>query len=108
METGVPASSSRTVPEVASAALAIPTCSISSLLDSDSLGNFSGVVLDPVTNEILFDRGADTLLPPASVNKIVTGVAALSALGPDTTSQPARWQQMILKYSSCERVETSP
>ena len=85
LETVASASSSRTVPAVASAPLAIPTCSISSLLDSDSLGNFSGVVVDPLTNEILFDRGADTLLAPASVNKIVTGAAALSALGPDTT-----------------------
>jgi D-alanyl-D-alanine carboxypeptidase/D-alanyl-D-alanine-endopeptidase (penicillin-binding protein 4) len=71
------------------APLRIPTCSLSSLLESEALGEFSGVVIDSVTNDVLFDRGVDTPLAPASVQKVLTGVAALSTLGPDTTFQTA-------------------
>jgi hypothetical protein len=78
---------SREKPAVDLAALRIPTCSLSSLLESEALGEFSGVVIDPVTNDVLFDRGMDTLLAPASVQKVLTGVAALNTLGPDTTFQ---------------------
>ena len=77
----------REVPAVELAALRIPTCSVSPLLESPALGEFSGVVIDPVTNEVLLDRGMDTLLAPASVHKVLTGVAALATLGPGTTFQ---------------------
>lgn len=75
----------RVTPAVEVAALRIPTCSISPLMESEALGDFSGVVLDPMTNEVLFDRGMELPVAPASVQKILTGVAALSVLGPDTT-----------------------
>ena len=75
----------REVPAIELAALRIPTCSVSPLLESPELGEFFGVVIDPVTNEVLLDRGMDTLLAPASVHKVLTGVAALATLGPDTT-----------------------
>ena len=77
--------SNRVTPAVELAPLRIPTCSLSPLWESESLGGFSGVVLDPLTNEVLFNRGMETLLAPASVQKILTGVAALSTWGPDAT-----------------------
>ena len=86
-EVVVEAMASREKPVVDLAALHIPTCSLSSLLESEALGEFSGAVIDPVTNDVLFDRGVDTLLAPASVQKVLTGVAALNTLGPDTTFQ---------------------
>jgi len=76
---------SRTVPSVELAALRIPTCSIQSLVESEELGDFSGVVVDPLTNEVLFQRGGETFVAPASVQKVLTAVAALTVLGPDTT-----------------------
>jgi D-alanyl-D-alanine carboxypeptidase/D-alanyl-D-alanine-endopeptidase (penicillin-binding protein 4) len=52
-------------------------------------------VVDVATGRTLFERDGDTALLPASTTKIATGVAALSAMGPDhrfttrTVLQPA-------------------
>jgi D-alanyl-D-alanine carboxypeptidase/D-alanyl-D-alanine-endopeptidase (penicillin-binding protein 4) len=81
----------RELPDDALAALRIPTCSLSDSLQDPALGDFSGVVLDPVTNEVLLDRDIDELLAPASVQKIVTAAAALTTLGPDTTFTTSTW-----------------
>ncbi|REE97930.1 D-alanyl-D-alanine carboxypeptidase/D-alanyl-D-alanine-endopeptidase (penicillin-binding protein 4) [Thermomonospora umbrina] len=43
----------------------------------------NAVVIDAETRKTLFDRGADSPATPASTTKLVTSVAALSALGPD-------------------------
>ncbi|NYV79013.1 D-alanyl-D-alanine carboxypeptidase/D-alanyl-D-alanine-endopeptidase, partial [Streptomyces sp. UH6] len=54
------------------------------LLDDPALGSRrSAAVVDVATGRTLFERGAGTALLPASTTKIATGVAALSALGPD-------------------------
>lgn len=65
----------------------IPTTSgldkaLGSKTDDRALGAFSMLVVDPVTEKTLFDDGADRKRIPASVNKILTAAAALSALGP--------------------------
>lgn len=41
------------------------------------------VFIDVETGDVIFERGADTLLNPASNAKIVTAAAALSILGPE-------------------------
>lgn len=73
----------RPAPQVSPVALRIPTCSVAELAADPGLAEFSGVVLDPLTGEVLFSRNSDVAVTPASVMKLVTGAAALSVLGPD-------------------------
>lgn len=47
-------------------------------------GSISGVVLDAATGQVLFDRDADANRIPASNMKLLTAVAALKALGPES------------------------
>jgi len=77
-------SSLRVTPRTSLAPLRVPTCSVSENLDDPAWGQFSGVVLDPDTGEVLFHRNKDRSLAPASVQKIITGVAAIATLGPET------------------------
>lgn len=53
-------------------------------LKPDGAGNISGVVLDAATGQVLFDREANANRIPASNMKLLTAVAALKALGPDS------------------------
>lgn len=47
-------------------------------------GSITGVVMDAATGTVLFDRDADANRIPASNMKLLTAVAALKALGPDS------------------------
>ncbi|BCW56818.1 D-alanyl-D-alanine carboxypeptidase [Arthrobacter sp. StoSoilB20] len=47
-------------------------------------GTISGVVLDASTGQVLFDRDANANRIPASNMKLLTAVAALKALGPES------------------------
>ncbi len=86
-----PEPTTRERPSLELASLRIPTCSIAALTDVPELGQFSGVVVDPLTNEVLFDRNSAGLLAPASVQKVLTAVAALTTLGPETTFGTSTW-----------------
>ncbi|MEU0832852.1 D-alanyl-D-alanine carboxypeptidase/D-alanyl-D-alanine-endopeptidase [Streptomyces sp. NPDC005969] len=71
----------KAAPDGAAAAL---RTTLDKLLDSSALGTVrTGVVIDTATGKRLYGKGADTAMTPASTVKIATGVAALSALGPD-------------------------
>ena len=72
----------RVVPATMPVPLRIRTCSVAGALLNEDLGDFSGVVVDPYTGDVLFSRASEALVPPASVMKIVTGAAALAVLGP--------------------------
>jgi D-alanyl-D-alanine carboxypeptidase/D-alanyl-D-alanine-endopeptidase (penicillin-binding protein 4) len=52
------------------------------LLKADGGGNFTGLVQDALTGEVLFDRGGSENRVPASNLKLLTAVAALRSLGP--------------------------
>ena len=58
--------------------------SIGKLTRSASLGGFSMLVIDPVSEKPVFSDQVDKARIPASVNKVITAAAALSALGPNT------------------------
>ncbi|MGO4147473.1 D-alanyl-D-alanine carboxypeptidase/D-alanyl-D-alanine-endopeptidase [Paenarthrobacter sp. YAF11_1] len=47
-------------------------------------GSISGMVMDASTGKVLFDRDADANRIPASNMKLLTAVAALKALGPES------------------------
>lgn len=50
---------------------------------SEDLGTLHGQVTDTVTGETVWELNADASLQPASATKILTGAAAILALGPD-------------------------
>ena len=47
-------------------------------------GTVRAVVVDPADGTVVFDQGASTPSTPASTAKLLTALAALTALGPDT------------------------
>ena len=61
---------------------------VAKLLDTtlkpDGAGSISGVVMDASTGQVLFDRDANANRIPASNMKLLTAVAALKALGPES------------------------
>ena len=59
------------------------TCSVAELAVDPRLANFSGVVINAETDEVLFDRNANTAASPASVMKTLTAAAAILTLGPN-------------------------
>jgi serine-type D-Ala-D-Ala carboxypeptidase/endopeptidase (penicillin-binding protein 4) len=73
----------RVAPAIPVIPLRLATCSVADGLADPALQEFSGVVLDPSSGEVLFSRNATTPVTPASVLKILTGMAALTTLGPD-------------------------
>ncbi|UVJ39718.1 D-alanyl-D-alanine carboxypeptidase/D-alanyl-D-alanine-endopeptidase [Arthrobacter sp. CJ23] len=53
-------------------------------LKPDGAGTFTGVVQDASTGQVLFDRDGDANRIPASNMKLLTAVATLRAVGPET------------------------
>jgi len=83
-QSAVAVSDTRAQPITAGQPIRVRTCSIDDLATNPALATFAGVVVDPQSGAVLFSRNEDTSVTPASILKILTATAALSALGPDT------------------------
>ena len=76
-------------PQVSSSASPSPsasstkTCSVAELAADTRLVNLSAVVINTATDEVLFDRNANTPAATASVMKTLTAAAAVLTLGPN-------------------------
>lgn len=59
------------------------TCSVAEQAADPKLGIFTAAVINPATDEILFDRDSEKGSAPASTLKMLTASAALQVLGPN-------------------------
>ena len=75
----------RPTPVTPLAAQRLATCSLGELSVDPRLGTLTGVVVDPWSGDVLFDRGGDQPVAPASVLKVITAAAAVTVLGPERT-----------------------
>ncbi|MEV7662844.1 D-alanyl-D-alanine carboxypeptidase/D-alanyl-D-alanine-endopeptidase [Paenarthrobacter sp. NPDC089316] len=79
--------SSTLLPPDAKAPIPVPA-EVARLLDGnlkpDGSGSITGVVMDALTGQVLFDRDGNANRIPASNMKLLTAVAALQALGPES------------------------
>jgi serine-type D-Ala-D-Ala carboxypeptidase/endopeptidase (penicillin-binding protein 4) len=84
--TPLPASSAagRIVPGDQVVATAIPTCSIDALATKSSLMTFSGSVVQTSNGNVLYANNDTDAAQPGGILKVLTGAAAISALGPST------------------------
>lgn len=86
---GTPASNNQPQATASSSASPSPsststrTCSVADLVADPRLANFSGAVINANTDEVLFDRNANTPAATASVMKTLTAAAAILTLGPN-------------------------
>jgi D-alanyl-D-alanine carboxypeptidase/D-alanyl-D-alanine-endopeptidase (penicillin-binding protein 4) len=87
----LPTSSGSNTPDASSTTSSMPspsstsnrTCSVATQATDAALGNFSGVVINAKTDEVLFDRNASVPAATASTLKTLTAAAALLTLGPN-------------------------
>ena len=75
--------SDRSLPRPPSRSPAPLAAQLNETLKTDGAGNFTGVVQDAATGEVLFDRSGDEVRVPASNMKLLTAAAALRTLGPE-------------------------
>ena len=59
------------------------TCSVATESADPKLATFAAAVINPATDEILFDRSSELGAAPASTQKMLTAAAALQVLGPN-------------------------
>lgn len=67
-------------------------CSVAEQAADPLLANLSAVVINPATDEILFDRNAQTPAATPSVLKLLTAAAALETLGPNYRAETRVYQ----------------
>lgn len=80
---GVQTDAARSVPDNASAAFPVRTCSIAEAVASKKLGDATVYIVNAETDEVLYQFGTEPTVPMGSVMKVVTSAVALDVLGPD-------------------------
>ena len=61
----------------------VPLCSLEEIENDDRILQLQAAVINPETNELIYDVGADVPSRTASVMKLLTAAAALETLGPN-------------------------
>jgi D-alanyl-D-alanine carboxypeptidase/D-alanyl-D-alanine-endopeptidase (penicillin-binding protein 4) len=97
---GLPTSNPTATPTASESASATPsasatdtrTCSVYDQVAAFSPETLQGVVINPATDEVLFDRSANTPAATASTMKLLTAVAALQTLGPNYRAETRVYQ----------------
>ncbi|CAB4952884.1 unannotated protein [freshwater metagenome] len=81
--TETPAPSSSATPTPTPTSTLARTCKVGEAATDPLLASLQAVVVNPATDEVLFDRGSTTPAATASTMKLLTAGAALMALGPN-------------------------
>ncbi len=81
--TNTPAPSSSASPSATPTTTIARDCKVGALATDPLLASMQAVVINADTDEVLFDRGADTPSATASTMKLLTAGAALMSLGPN-------------------------
>lgn len=71
------------------------TCSVAELAADTRLANLSAVVINTATDEVLFDRNANSPAATASVMKTLTAAAAILTLGPNYRVETRVYQDSV-------------
>lgn len=93
--TGEPQATASASASASPTATSTRTCSVAELLKDPRLMNFSGVVLNANTDEVLFDRNASVPAATASVMKTLTAAAAILTLGPNYRVETRVYQDAV-------------
>ena len=93
--TGEPQATASASASASPTATSTRTCSVAELLKDPRLMNFSGVVLNANTDEVLFDRNASVPAATASVMKTLTAAAAILTLGPNYRVETRVYQDSV-------------
>lgn len=94
-ETNQPQATSSSSASPSPSSTSTRTCSVAELAADPRLASFSGVVINANTDEVLFDRNANTPAATASVMKTLTAAAAILTLGPNYRVETRVYQDSV-------------
>lgn len=90
--TATPSATVTATPSVSASPTDARTCSVYDQVAAFTPETLQAVVINPATDEVLFDRSANTPAATASALKLVTAVAAVQTLGPNYRAETRVYQ----------------